>query len=166
MRATIKFLFKALIVLLVLFILFGLYRTWRTESNQAEQVYLAGKFPEEPLDGFYTGYVRGYTGIWKGKNFDSETQTGINVFHRYGKDEQRYRFRTYQGQGLHERELEVLKLDYNLPGNPFWVRPVLDEIVQIGPEEYLGKINYKFIPGFPFSMGHFRLLKGEQKKEL
>lgn len=157
MRALIKFVLKVVLVFLVLLILFGAYRTRQTENNQNERIYSAGKFPDEPLDGFYSLDIRDYSGIWKGKIFDAAAQKGTNVLHRYGKDEQRYGFKTSRAPGLREPELEVLQLDYNLPENPFWARPFLEEIVRIGGDEYLGKINYRFLPGFPFSLGHFFL---------
>jgi hypothetical protein len=63
------------------------------------------------------------------------------------------------GRGLFDDQMMVLKLDYNIKGNPFWLRCVLDEVVQIGPDHYLGKMHLKIIPGIPFSVLYFELKK-------
>src|SRR3989344_3788857 len=57
------------------------------------------------------------------------------------------------------KKFDVLKIDYNVKGNPFWLRLIVDEIVQIAPNEYLGKMNLKIIPGFPFGILYFELKK-------
>ena len=49
-------------------------------------------------------------------------------------------FRTYTGEGRDDPGLQVLKIDYDLDINPsFVVRDVLDELVQVGEDYYLGK---------------------------
>jgi hypothetical protein len=51
-----------------------------------------------------------------------------------------FSFRTYLAPGLATPDREVLKLDYDLPGNPgLSVRRVLDEVVALGDEHFLGK---------------------------
>ena len=101
---------------------------------------------------------------WKGKFFDAAHASGDNIFtrdslllahiwwplYRGYKDEsmERYRafaFRTYLAPGLTDPDREILKLDYNLEGNPsLSVRRVLDELVQVEPGLYLGKAHLRW----------------------
>ncbi len=96
---------------------------------------------------------------WKGKTLDATAQTGDNMFTNDGLWLSRlvfwgYRgyvadvpgqsraltFRTYTGAGKDDPDLQVLKIDYDLNANPsFVVRDVLDELVQVGDDYYLGK---------------------------
>jgi hypothetical protein len=96
---------------------------------------------------------------WMGKRFMAATSTGDNVFTpsapRVGRllwpfysDYRPYRrglstaflFNTYIGPGVDDPELEVLKLDYDNDANPsFLIRTVLDELVQVSGDYYLGK---------------------------
>ena len=98
-------------------------------------------------NGFYKGSV-GFKTSWEGKKFNAENSSGINLF----DGQEKYPFKTYE-------EKDVLKIDYNLPENPFWVRLILDEIVEISKDKYLGTIKLRLIPGFPVTIGHFRLEK-------
>ena len=70
-----------------------------------------------------------------------------------------YPFKTYFGPGLRDHGVETMKIDYQLPTVPFYARPILDEIVEVSPGKYLGKIHYRLIPGFPFTIGYFWLEK-------
>ncbi len=99
---------------------------------------------------------------WKGKVFDAARHTGINVlsrdslvparllwpfYHAYAQiGAETYRafsFRTYVAPGLSDRDRSVFKIDYNLKGNPsLSVRRVLDELVQIEKDVYLGKAHF------------------------
>jgi hypothetical protein len=95
---------------------------------------------------------------WLGKRFDAETQTGDNVmlpsarlpsklfwpsyrFRRlsYGCYAA-FRFRTYSGAGALDQERRVLKIDYDWDENPsLLIRNILDELVQVVLDVYLGK---------------------------
>ncbi len=68
-----------------------------------------------------------------------------------------YYFKTWVGKGKKDANTDVFKLDYDLPENPFWIRAILDEVVEIAPQEYLGKIHVKALPGFWISIGYFGL---------
>ena len=101
---------------------------------------------------------------WKGKYFDAAHASGDNIFtrdslllahifwplYRDYKDNraERYRaftFRTHLAPGLTDPDRQVLKLDYNLEGNPdLSVRRVLDELVQVDTTLYLGKAHLKW----------------------
>jgi hypothetical protein len=101
---------------------------------------------------------------WKGKFFYEVHASGDNIFtrdsltlahifwplYRDYKDEsaQRYRaftFRTHLAPGLTDPDRQVLKLDYNIEGNPnLSIRRVLDELVQVDATLYLGKAHLKW----------------------
>jgi len=96
---------------------------------------------------------------WLGKRFDAEHASGANVFssrvHRLGQlltpaayqaswpeDSRSYRalaFETSAGQGALDPGVEVLRIDYDLPGNPPPFRRIVDELVEVEPGVYLGQ---------------------------
>ncbi len=95
---------------------------------------------------------------WLGKRFDAETQTGDNMMlpsarlpskllwpsYRFQcMGDGRYaafRFRTYSGAGALDSRRWVLKIDYDWDENPsLLIRDILDELVQVVPDVYLGK---------------------------
>jgi hypothetical protein len=105
---------------------------------------------------------------WMGKRFTAATSTGDNVFTpsapRVGRliwpfysDYKPYKpglstaflFNTYVGPGVEDPELSVLKLDYDNDANPsFLIRIVLDELVQVSGDYYLGKAFLKMKKGY------------------
>ena len=116
---------------------------------------------------------------WKGKCFDAGQANGDNIFtrdslmlahifwplYRDYKDEsaERYRaftFQTHLAPGLANPDRQVLKLDYNLEGNPsLSVRRVLDELVQVDTDLYLGKAHLKWWWGNWQLVAYFSLAK-------
>jgi hypothetical protein len=114
---------------------------------------------------------------WLGKQFDARRAAGTNLFARsslplaalfnptyraFVNDGQRayraFRFRTSLGHGLMDRDLEVLKIDYNLPENPAaTVRRVLDELVQLDDRVYLGKAHLLWWWGSWQTVAYFAL---------
>lgn len=134
--------------------------SWRssvTQRRAEQQLFLAGKIPERMPDGLYQGSVTVQT-TWQGKKFDAKNKTGINIFEEKEKTSEQYPFKTYVGKGLKDKKLDVIKIDYNVPGNLFWLRFVLDEIVQTEPGKFLGKLHFHFGP-FAFALGYFELEK-------
>jgi hypothetical protein len=105
--------------------------------------------------------LRALAGLWMpwlGKRFDAETQTGDNVMlssarlpfklfwpsHRFRSLGDgcyaAFRFRTYSGAGALDQERRVLKIDYDWDENPgLLIRDILDELVQVVSDVYLGK---------------------------
>lgn len=101
---------------------------------------------------------------WQGKTFDPAYAQGDNIFTRDslwlartfnlsyrgfvddGPDTYRaFTFRTYSAAGLEDADRPVLKIDYDLPNNPaLTIRRVLDELVQVGPQTYLGKAHVRW----------------------
>ncbi|HEX6383492.1 MAG TPA: hypothetical protein VF177_02375 [Anaerolineae bacterium] len=100
---------------------------------------------------------------WQGKTFDAGRAQGDNVFTRdslllahlfwpfyrgYVDDSphtyRAFAFRTWIGTGVADPDRQVLKIDYDLPGNPrLKVRRVLDELVQVAEGFYLGKAHLR-----------------------
>ncbi len=147
------------IALIIFFVLLGFYRTWKTQQGSNQKLFLEGKVPNLRPEGFYKGSVSGYSGPWVGKSFNAKKETGINIFLENGKQVSQYPFTTYVGKGLQDTNLTVLKIDYNTAQNSFWVRLILDEVVEVENKTLLGKIHIRLIPGFPFAIGYFRLQK-------
>ncbi len=104
---------------------------------------------------------------WRGKALDAGAQTGINLFTARSKaliqpfdpavydDPERaelvraYPFRTYTDWGAIDRDRRVLKIDYDIPANPFGlIRRVLDELVEVAPGYYLGKAHLRVGRGY------------------
>ena len=144
---------------LLVFVLLGVYRTWETQHGSNQKLFLDGKIPMPRPDGFYKGKVAGYNGPWMGKSFSNKKATGSNIFLQGGGEINQYPFTTYVGKGLQDKNLDVLKIDYNISQNSFWIRLILDEVVEVGKNTLLGKIHIRLIPGFPFTIGFFSLQK-------
>lgn len=113
---------------------------------------------------------------WLGKSFDPAAGEGFNVLTKaalgpmkalwprykplreYGDRVDAFRFETRVAPGALD-PTDVLKIDYDLDGNPTTiVRNVLDEIVQIDDELYLGKVLYRIKSEFR-RIGFFALEK-------
>lgn len=96
---------------------------------------------------------------WRGKVFDPSRQLGKNIFTKnsyplarlfnplyrgFQNDTpatyQAFAFRTYPAPGLLDADQTVLRIDYNLNENTaLTVRRVVDELVQVDDQLYLGK---------------------------
>ena len=101
---------------------------------------------------------------WRGKTFDVSQQRGDNIFTKdsyflarlfnplyrgfFADGPETYRgfaFHTYAAPGLFDQDRTVLKIDYDLTENPaLTVRRVLDELVQLDNELYLGKAHVRW----------------------
>jgi len=97
---------------------------------------------------------------WKGKWFDAKGNCGDNILPSYlipflklkiGKNFEikkefggvhMFTFKTSIQKGLKD-DIRVLCLDYNIPQNPPFVRKVIDELVEVGKDSYLGKAHIK-----------------------
>lgn len=96
---------------------------------------------------------------WRGKTLDSDAARGDNmlsvgarrwlrVFLPFYNDWRpdspdgfrALRFRTEVGPARQNPDVMVLKIDYDVPGNPgLTIRRVLDELVELAPDYYLGR---------------------------
>ena len=127
----------------------------RRGPNQAR--FNQGTLPEPMPDGAYKGSVNGYSGGWIGKVFDSARGTGRNQFKEPEGIQLLYPFKTWVGRGVAD-PIQVVRIDYDIPENPIWLRGILDEIVQVGPDHYLGKVHLKWGPVHA-TVGYFELKK-------
>lgn len=153
---------KLILVLVLFFFIICLARTWQLEFAPEQKIFITGTLPSPRPDGFYRGTVPGHTTEWQGKKFNATDSTGINVFKNTSNSAstvEKYPFKTSVTKGSHDRDTQVLAIDYNISANPFWLRPVLDEIVQTSPGNYLGKLQLRVIPGYPFTLVYFKLAK-------
>lgn len=115
---------------------------------------------------------------WLGKTFDAAHQTGENIFTRdsyllarffnplyrgfkiEGDTYRGFAFRTYSAPGLMDPDRSVLKIDYDLHENPSpTVRRVLDELVQVDRDTYLGKAHVRWWWGNWQTVAYFVLSK-------
>jgi hypothetical protein len=155
-----KIIVLILVAIFLIAIAVGLYRTYKTQHSSNAKLFLAGSLPNPAPDGFYKGNVRGYSGAWQGKKFDASSLTGVNIYLKPDQiTEEHYPFSTYTGEGLRDKSIQVLKIDYAKANNPFWVKMILDEVVETEPGHYLGKIHLRLLPGISFAIGYFTLEK-------
>jgi hypothetical protein len=125
---------------------------------------------------------------WLGKRFDRAAGVGDNLFTGGAAGAARFiwpgyafrplepglfsafDFRTYTAPGLKDPDRVVLKIDYDLELNPgFLIRNILDELVEVGPRTYLGKVHMRRRGDWKM-MGYFALqpdpLSYSQEEEL
>ena len=143
--------------------------------------FVAGCVPQSAPDGFYQGAAHIFFDKqtpWLGKSFVAADNFGFNIFMPKGAallkilapfykkfrqnengDTDAFYFQTRTEAGIKDKNVEVIKLDYDAPENPFFVRIILDEIVEIAPDEILGKIHLKVFPRFFSTIGYFGLKK-------
>jgi hypothetical protein len=167
-------------VIAAIFIL-GSLTTLLIERSPYQKMFVAGHAPDPLPDGFHPGEAHvlfDKRTPWLGKSFDAKNQIGFNIFTPLGArilkfasplyqkfsvneegNTRAYYFKTSVGKGKKDVNTEVFKLDYDMPENPFWIRAILDEVVEIAPQQYLGKIHVKVLPGFFISVGYFGLRK-------
>ena len=147
-----------ILALLFIYSVTGLIFSQITYHHSNQILFTNGLVPDPLPNGSYRG-IAGNAGDWLGKSFDSETSTGINDFREGDTTVQRFAFKTYVGKGVQDSDKDVLKIDYNLPENPIYLRVLLDEIVEVSPGKYLGKLHLRLIPFIPFVLGYFELEK-------
>lgn len=153
------FVLKILRIMLLIIVVIGiaafLYRD-HIERSPLQKEFLTGV--AEPLpDGFYKGSSPSLpVGSWRGKQFNATEAKGVNVLESAGKREFVYPFRMVKTKGSRDHALDVIKIDYSLPENPWLLRNfAYDEIVRLADGRYLGKIQIEIIRGFPFTIGYF-----------
>ena len=115
---------------------------------------------------------------WRGKTFDASPARGDNIFTKDSyalarlfnplyrgfvsdgpKTYRSFAFRTYKAPGLFDDDRTVLKIDYNLKENPApTVRRVLDELVRLDDELYLGKAHIHWWWGVWQTVAYFSLI--------
>lgn len=117
---------------------------------------------------------------WEGKRFHADTQTGDNrmteqsvvvskvlwpLYSMKGKQGERiaFDFQTYVENGKDDPDREVLVIDYaDLSQNPrLLIRSIRDELVELVPGTYLGKILLRLPTGSYLKLGYFALRTDE-----
>ncbi len=151
--------FLSLLAIVLLVALVALFvRTHQVEKMPEQVEFLKGTVPHPLPVGPMRGTVVGLKNLpldWSGKVFDAGG-TGRNRFTVHGMDMEKYAFRIVPARGIRDAR-DVICIDYDIPSNSSWLRRVLDEMVQIGPNAYLGKAHVRILPGIPFTLGFFRL---------
>lgn len=176
-------LYAALVIVALLIL--GALGTLLIERSPYQKQFAQGRVPAPLPQGFHPGVAHvlfDKQTPWLGKFFDREQQLGHNIFtplgarilkfaspfyRQFSRNEdgntRAYYFKTWVGKGKKDRALDVLKLDYDMPENPLFIRIILDEVVEITPQQYLGKIHVKLLPGFWISIGYFALTPQPQE---
>lgn len=171
----------SLLIAVAVWLGFWMLVTFLVGKSGRQKRFVAGSTPTSAPDGFYNGsaYLFGGGPVpWLGKSFEKENQKGFNTFtpagasllkimtplyklFRPNKDgnTDAYYFATRTGKGFRDKDVDVIKLDYDAPENPFLIRIILDEIVEVAPQEFLGKVHMKVFPGYYATIGFFGLKK-------
>lgn len=157
MSRLIKFLAATLAIVLIVGLAGLLWLDFRSKRSPSQVRFRQGTIPQPLPNGDYKGSVNAHHGDWIGKTFDARQAAGKNLFRSANGVEQRYPFKTLVGTGLAD-PVSVLKIDYDIADNPPWLRGILDEIVQIGPGHYLGRIHLR-LGSMHLSVGYFELRK-------
>ncbi len=161
-RSAVIFLKIILAIIILLFsagIILGSYLTIKSGDSPHQAEFIRGTVPNSLPDGFYAGTSDLPVGSWIGKRFDAQNQTGVNIFKENGQEVARYSFKMSVVESIRDQGLKVIRIDYNLPNNPLWLRPAIDEIVQITPGKLLGKADYRYSSNNAFTIGYFQQSK-------
>jgi len=139
-----------------------------------------GEFITSNFNPFLDTWLDNITKVWlpwEGKVFDAETGSGSNIFtndilflghliwpfyNGYVPDNRgrslAFKFQASFGKCLLEPDIEVLRLNFDLPENPqFLIYELVDQLVQIGDDFYLGKAVLKHPEGGRFCAAYFTL---------
>ena len=171
----------SIVAALVVWLAFWSLVSFLVNRGNYHQKFIAGNLPENPPDGFYRGTAHIFFDRqtpWLGKSFVAPDNLGFNIISPKGAallkilmplykkfrlnedgNTDAFFFQTRIDPGLKDKEIKVIKLDYDAPENPFLVRIILDEIVETAPGEFLGKIHLKVFPRFYSTIGYFGLKK-------
>ncbi|MEK7499835.1 MAG: hypothetical protein AAB649_04485 [Patescibacteria group bacterium] len=146
-------------ILVVLYVL-GMVRTYKMEHGEMQEKFLKGTANVTSLDGDYKGIAHGLESTsWKGKTLSQADKNGINRIMEEGVLAKKYPFKFFVRKGLRDTNLGVIVLDYNQPGNTWWLKYIVDEMVEVAPQEYLGKVHVQITPKIVFTLGYFSLAK-------
>ncbi len=138
--------------ILVLGLVGASLKSIEANSRGENAVFIEGSLPDPALDGQYNGNAQNSSN-WQGKRFNASEQSGINRF----SDGERYTFATSSARSLSSTK-QILKLDYNQPGNPWCLKLIFKEVSQVEPGKYQGKVYIKLGPMF-FTLTYFELTR-------
>src|SRR2546425_13230315 len=128
--------------------------------------FQAGRLVATSTWGPWDSFVQRIAGLWMpwlGKSFDGAAKTGINRFRQTAATRwwlrllfpgyrlpllapdriEAFPFRNAVEPGELDPDVLVLKIDYDFEANPALIRRILDELVQVAPGRYLGKILFR-----------------------
>jgi hypothetical protein len=94
-----------------------------------------------PFAGLLRAWARSAAFPWRGKSFRSLSDTrgeGINRVFGDRSPRRWFRFETFVGPSR-AGEFDALQLDYDKPGNPFFIRWIKDEVREVAPGLWLGQ---------------------------
>lgn len=132
----------------------------RSDMRPESSVFSTGSLPSPTPSGSLAGnHFSGLGENWQGKHFYASKNAGINNFKSKTTPtviEQRYPFKTSVKQGLRNKNQNVLQLNYDVAGNPLWLRLIKDEIVEVRPGHFQGKIHLK-VSFIVVTLGFFSL---------
>lgn len=149
-----------IICILGILYLFGMMRTYKMEHGDKQDKFVKGSADISSLDGDYTGVAHGLDNTsWKGKSLHAADQSGINRIKQSDELLKKYPFKFFVRKGLRDKNMDVIVLDYNQPGNPWWLKYIVDEMVEVSSQEYLGKVHVQVTSGIVFTLGYFTLSK-------
>lgn len=136
-------------------------------KEQLENAHQQGLCPEiSRLNGIAKGVILDplwfeALHLWRGKVFHTAPNSHPSGFNRLGIgsfEYLRYRFNATVSQSAFS-ERDVILLDHDLPGNPYWVRIFHDELVEMREGLYLASSHLKigkklrYISYFAFDFG-------------
>jgi hypothetical protein len=152
-----------------------------TRPDPLPDGFLPGRLLATSIQPQLDGVVRRIAALWmpwQGKVFDPDTSSGVNrflpnvrlpmkaVWPRYTPEEmtaqrvEAFPFRNNLAPGALDPDLDVYKIDYDFEANPdFMIRRILDELVQVAPGRYLGKVLFRVGDRF-HPIGFFSLRSG------
>lgn len=171
----------SLLIAVAVWLGFWILVTFLVGTSERQKQFAAASSPATAPNGFYNGsaYLLGGGPVpWLGKSFERENQRGFNIFTPTGAsllkiitplykrfrpssdgNTDAYYFETRTVKGFKDKDVNVITLDYDSPENPFLIRIILDEIVEVAPQEFLGKVHMKVFPGYYATIGFFGLRK-------
>lgn len=97
---------------------------------------------------------------WLGKSFCPLGEDAGRGLNRVGTDRFRvFAFDTFVGRSR-AGDFDAVQLDYDLPENPFFIRPIKDEIRELRPGLYLGQA-YLVLPSSTHMVLYFGLTRDD-----
>jgi len=124
--------------------LLALYRVAKTPRIKDLDGKLTGRMlvvpaiHEKHVAALLRDFAAGGPMPWQGKTFTSGTAgRGEGINRVFGNRATWYRFDTFVGKSR-AGDFDAVQLDYDRPSNPFFVRPIKDEVREVGPGLWLG----------------------------
>jgi hypothetical protein len=101
---------------------------------------------------------------WKGKQFETISPTegrGINLVELWPTKQTMFHFETAIVKSLIDGDNDVFSLNYDLPGNPWFIRKIRDDLKKIDEGLFLGTANFRTKSGYRLAL--YFALETEQR---